>query len=302
MSRLRQSIYCLAAVFVAATANSQSSPGSTNFSAGQKNHGSTMSSPVDFFRQLLAMSPEAQNNALTNRPPEARARILAKLSEYQALDPDERELRLRATELRWWLMPLLRAPATERAVRLARVPANLRELVESRLMQWTILPPPLQDEILANEQALHYFALVETNRPPTVTTQQQKIASQFNQFFELTPEEKQQTLNTLSEAERLQMQETLKSFEKLPPAQRLTCVRNYAKFASLSEAERVKFLKSAESWSKMSPSERQAWRDLVATVPLWPPMPPGLDPRNPRPTAEPPIPIPPAPNMATNSN
>ena len=47
--------------------------------------------------------------------------------------------------------------------------------------------------------------------------EQQKIAGQFNQFFELTPEEQTTDARTLSEAERAQMEKTLKSFEQLPP-------------------------------------------------------------------------------------
>jgi len=298
MSRLRQPIFCLAAVFLAVTVHSQSPHNSTGSSAGQKNYSTAISSPVDFFRQLLAMPPEAQEKALASRPPEARERILAKLAEYEALGPDERELRLRATELRWWLMPMLRAPAADCAARLAQVPANLRELVEARVQQWRILPPQLQDEILSNETALHYFALVETTNRPAATAEQQRIAGQFSQFFDLTPAEKEQTLNTLSEAERAQMQATLKSFEKLPPDQRLTCVRNYAKFAGMGAAERAEFLKNAESWSKMSPSERQAWRDLVRTIPIWPPMPPDA----PQPPVPPLPPGVPSPGVATNSN
>ena len=58
-------------------------------------------SPVYFFRQLLAMTPQEREDYLTNRPPEIHERILAKVHEYLALEPDERELRLRATELRW---------------------------------------------------------------------------------------------------------------------------------------------------------------------------------------------------------
>ena len=300
MSRVRQSIFGLVAGLVVIALFSEAQPLPTNSFVASRKSSPKTTSPVDYFRQLLAMSPMVQLDSLTNRSPEARARILAKLDEYQALDPDERELRLRATELRWWLVPMLQASAAERTTRLAQVPANLRQLVESRLTQWTILPPPLQDEILANEKALHYFTLIETNGQPTASAEQQKIASQFNQFFELTPDEKDQTLNTLSEAERAQMQETLKSFEKLPTAQRIICIRNYARFASLTETERVEFLKNAESWSKMSPKERQTWRDLVDNVPLWPPMPPGLDPRAPLSAAEPPMP--PTPNVATNSN
>ena len=184
---------------------------------------SPVKSPVEFFRELLAMTPAERENYLTNRPPEIRDRILAKVHEYQALDPNERELRLRATELRWYLLPLLHESPTNRAARLAAVPDDLRDLVKARLAQWDILPPPLQQEFLENERTLRYFTHVDsTNGPPAPgggwertppdsdlarwnalsEDQRQKITAQFNQFFELTPTEKQETLNTLSDAER----------------------------------------------------------------------------------------------------
>ena len=94
-------------------------------------------SPVDFFRQLLAMTPDERDDFLTNRPPEIRARILAKVAEYEALNPNDRELRLRATELRWYLMPLLRESPTNRAARLAQMPADMRELVKTGLKNGT---------------------------------------------------------------------------------------------------------------------------------------------------------------------
>jgi hypothetical protein len=301
MSRLRQTFFCLAAAAVVFTATAQTPPlVHAKFSAAVTNllpplpPLSIAPSPVNFFRQLLAMSPSERNRSLTNRPPEARARILAKVREYQALGPDERELRLRATELRWYLMPLLRTPPAERAARLALVPADLRELVNTRLTQWDLLPPPLQQEFLANDQTLHYFAHVAATNAPA-SPEQQNIAGQFSQFFELTPAEKQQTLGTLSEAERAQMEKTLQSFEQLPPPQRRECVRNYAKFAGMSGPERAEFLKNAESWAKMSPTERQTWRDLVTHVPLWPPAPALLPP--PAPPAAPKIPH---ASMATN--
>ena len=285
MIRLRQSIFGLAVIATAFSAAAQNppSPVAGHFSLPATNLAILIpkpQSPVNYFRQLLAMTPSERNNSLTNRPPEARARILAKVREYQMLGPDERELRLRATELRWWLTPLLRTPAAEREPRLAQVPADLQELVQSRLKQWDLLPPPLQQELLANDRTLHYFARVETTNTAAASPEQQKISEQFNQFFELTPREKQQTLNTLSDAERAQMEKTLKTFENLPPQQRLQCVRNYTRFAGMSAAERAEFLKNAESWSKLSPKERQAWRDLVTRIPEWPPMPPRIVPPN----------------------
>lgn len=283
------------------------------------------SSPVDFFRQLLALSAHERAELLTNRPPVLRARILAKVREYELLGPDERELRLRATELRWCLLPFFNEPATNHAARLALVPEELRELVKTRVEEWDLLPPPLQREFLANEPALHYFTHVDpAQTPPPLPpmpadprpgrpaddavlspwtqlsqTERQQIAAQFNQFFELTPAEKQKTLNTLSAAERQQMEKTLQSFDQLPVAQRAQCVRAYSKFAGMNPLERTEFLKNAERWSQMSPADRQVWRDLVTHVPLWPPLPSSV-------LTPPPLPPPLTPGnhppVATNRN
>ena len=279
MSRMRQAIFCLAAAGVVFTAAAQTNapvpakrfPNATNLIPPVP----VLPSPVNFFRQLLVMTPAERNNSLTNRTPEARAKILAKVREYQVLGPDERELRLRATELRWFLAPLLPLPPAQRTARFALMPADLHALIQARLAQWDALPPAVQQEFLANDKALRALAHVEptTTNTPTASAEQQKIADQFNQFFELTPEEKQQTLNTLSKAERAAMEKTLQSFNRLTSAQRELCLRNYAKFAGMSAEERADFLKNAEMWAQMSPKERQVWRDLVARIPAYPPLP-----------------------------
>ena len=268
----------------------------------------------DFFgqlRQLLAMPPDERENCLTNRPPEIRERILAKVAEYEALDPDERDLRLRATELRWYLSPLLRESPTNRDAQLAQVPDDVRELVKDRLDQWIILPPSLKQEFLDNEHTLGYFTQMDVSNNPAENSgrgpndverehwnalseaERRQIADGFNQFFELTPDEKQKTLNTLSDAERAQMQRTLQSFEKLPASQRAECVNAFAKFAGMDARQRSEFLKNAARWSEMSPAERQAWRDLVVNVPQWPPLPVGFT-----------VPVPgkSVPSPATNQN
>ena len=281
MSRLRQTIFFLAFAALVFSAHadvpavpSKKFPFATNVPPLPQSI-----SPVSYFRELLAMSPVERLDSLTNRPPEIRQRILDKVNEYLALDPDERELRLRATELRWFLLPLLRTSPTNYAARLEQVPEELRPLVKSRLEQWQILPPPLQQEFLENDRALHYFTHVEPTNATSGNVsaeQHQKMAAQFNQFFELTPAEKSAALNTLSAAERAQMEKTLQSFDKLPPPQRSQCVRNFARFAGMSPQERAEFLKNAEKWAQMSPKERRAWTDLVAHVPQWPPLPTAL--------------------------
>jgi hypothetical protein len=322
MNRLRQARWCPAifaaaqlAVFPLLAGNPTNGPASMNFPAETTNAVVPARSPVDLFRQLLAMPPGGRENFLTNKPPGIRARILAKVGEYEALNADDRELRLRATELQWYLEPLLREPPTNRAARLAQVPDDLRELVNNRLQEWTILPPPLQEEFLDNERTLSYFTRLDPRKTPLAMpesggaaalseddqahwnalseVQRAQVTAQFNHFFELTPYEKQKTLNTLSDAERQQMEKTLQSFDKLPPDQRAECVNAFAKFSSMDAGQQAEFLKNAARWSEMSPAERKAWRDLVVNVPQWPPLPPGFLP--PAPTGT-------APAVATNHN
>jgi len=280
MTRLGTTLLCLAAL-LAFTARAQMppSPGGAitpptpGVPAGLMPPLLQAPSPVAVFRQLLAAAPAERARLLTNRPPAVRARLLAKVQEYLALSPDDRELRLQATELRWYLTPLMRLPADQREARLATVPETYRGIIRQRLMLWNILPPAMQQEFLTNDLPAHYFAQVTASNAPAASAEHDKIAAQFNQFFELTPAEKKRTLGTLSQTERAQMEQTLQSFEKLPPRQRMQCIRNYATFAGMSATERAEFLKNASRWSQMTPQQRQTWRDLVDHVPQWPPMP-----------------------------
>jgi hypothetical protein len=276
-------------------------------------------SPVDSFRELLVLTPEERKKVIANRPPETQKRILAKVREYLSLQPEECKLRLRATELRWYVLPLLNTPATNREAQMLFIPPELRKSIKDRLAQWDKLEPATQMELLENELASTYFTQLEgstreqrTNILASISPerraqleadiarwgalseeQRRKTCQRFDQFFELTPKEKEKALNTLSEAERQQMDKTLRTFEKLTKTQREVCVRSFEKFANLSLEERALFLKNADRWRLMSPEERQAWRNLVAKMPEWPPIPP-----------LPPPPLPPgfpSPNLTNGS-
>ncbi len=272
-------------------------------------------SPVGLFRELLAMSFVERVQSLTNRTPEARKQILAKVREYETLKPDERELRLKVTELRWYLYPLMRAPATNRVELLSRVPEFDRKLVEDRLGEWDKLSAQAQKELLQNEAVIRCLTEVPpgTNQPtpPRLLErrvqqwqalpdqQRQQLLARFDRFFTLTPPEKDKVLRTLSEPERRQIEKTLARFSSLTANQRGQCIRSFEKFTDLNPVEREQFLKNAERWTLMTPDERQKWRELVTIAPM---LPAGADgpskPRRP--------PLPPMhrrnPPVATNGN
>jgi hypothetical protein len=277
-------------------------------------------SPVAIFRELLVMTPAERIKSLADRPPETRKLIMAKVREYLSLKPSDRELRLKVTELRWYLWPMMHMAATNRTELLARVPAEDRSSVEGRLQEWDKLPADVQKELLENEATIRYFIEQQrTNSAPAISEarqkwlergvqqwqklpeeQRQKMVARFSQFFDLTPSEKGKALGSLSEQERQQIEKTLHQFDRLPPQQRWQCIRSFEKFTSLSIAERQQFLKNAEYWKRLSPEERQAWTDLVEKTALLPPMPPGTvpPPRPPRITR----PAGAAPVVATNQD
>lgn len=264
-------------------------------------------SPVETFRELLAMTSAQQHEFLAQRPVQNQNRLLAKIREYRQLTPNERELRLRETEMHYYLLPLMSPRSTNRAAQLAAIPEDTRGLIETRLAAWDQLQPAVQRELLENEATIRYFTemAVSTpdrqqqameNIPPSQRAaleagisrwqampekQRAEVFQRFEQFFELNRKEQENALNTLSEAERRNIEQTLRTFNALDAAQRAECVRSLRKYALLSPLQRTQFLQNAELWRAMRPDQRQAWRDLVARLSSLPPMPPGA-------TAEPP--------------
>jgi hypothetical protein len=256
-------------------------------------------SPVAFFRVLLELDEEERARALASRSEAQRESIESKLVEYAALAPRDRERRLQATELRWYLRPLLEVPTSSRAAHLVQVPEALRSLVKDRLALWDGLTPEARREFLGSGWALQYFLQLETatqheqaalmrglsperrqqlerefaHWQALPAAQRYRIAGRFQQFFELPPAEQEKTLDVLPEEERRQIATTLHAFARLAPAHRRACIEAFQKFAELTPAERAQFLRNADRWKEMSPADRAAWRRLV---PQLPPSPPGL--------------------------
>lgn len=248
-------------------------------------------SPVAAFRDLLNMEPTERAKALANRSEETRKRILAKVREYQSLREDERDLRLKVTELGYYLRPLMRMPATNRAAQLALIPADYRKLVQVRLEKWDSLTPATQNKLLLNDAAIRAMTEltsgVSTNamRIRTVMlkhtinnwnrlppNEREELTNSFDFFFQLKPSEIQKAGRNLSPEERAQITATLQKFGNLTPDQRAQCIRSFEKLAAMPPNEQQQFFRNAQRWELMTPKEREDWRKLVETAPLLPPM------------------------------
>lgn len=282
-------------------------------------HKIEVTSPVQYFRELLAMGPGERERALSKESAEKKQIILAKIKEYDWMSPDERELRLRMTQMRWYLVPLLKSSVAERVKLLSRIPSEDRPLIERRLRMWDQIPVQVQREFLENELHLGYLLkwhgstaaersrLLESfpsgrreklereldkwNSLPE--ERRNEMASRFNQFFELDEREKSKIIETLPQVDREQLQRAIKALEHIPADQRKQYLMAYNRFAEMSAEERKQFLKNAERWETMPETERNAYRELVRRAPA-PPLPPPLG------EVRPPFPPPGTPIASTN--
>jgi len=246
---------------------------------------------TDRFRELLAANPEQREAVLARKTPAARALIEAKLREFGALRPDEREIRLRLAQFQDALRSLLPLSPADRGPLMASVPDEDLPWIEERLAAWDLLPEAERRDVLESERRLSWFvrqAEVHPDRqhveayvaalPPAAqqaareqmerwlalpVSERSRKAAAFSRFFDLTAAERQAALGTLSQTERQQMERALSDFAALTPEARERCVQGFQKFEALSPSEREQFLRRAERWKAMSPNDRAAWRRLV---------------------------------------
>lgn len=249
---------------------------------------------IQYFRQLLAMSPQERDQALAAKTPSRRALLLAKIKEYQEMPEKDRELRFYLLQLRLYMLPLMQLPPPDRAALLAAIPAKDRPAVQSRLRDWDKLLPDQQTQVLQNETNLHYFlyrryaspalekeALAkimpkERSREVEKTiaqwqslpeAQRQRIGRRLREFLALQPAQRQEMLLTLPEEDRLPIQQISQRLTALSPEQQASWVDGFKTYAGLSLEERRRFILQAERWQTMTKEERDLWRSIVTRPP-----------------------------------
>ena len=272
-------------------------------------------SPIAFFRELLGGSGADRDKLLEGKSPEHRQVIARSLQVYDALAGDEREVRLRTMELRYYFNSAIRGPATNRSERVKSLPDLYRQAVTDRLVYWDKLAADVQQQLLDHERLLRVTG-ARTNIAVTGLSsnlmswqslpgpRRRQVEESFARIFEMTEAERAAAMEAAARqftpAEREQMEQAMAKFRALPRDQRDRAISGFQRFSMLSPEERRQFLRNAEVWERMTPAERQKWRDLVSKLPPMPPMPPGFN-ATPMPPIPPfPLPVAPATALATN--
>ena len=249
----------------------------------------TLVSPVQFFRKLLEMTPAERDAALASKTPRTREVLLSKIREYKSLDTETRELRLKTTELRWYLKTLLPMEPARRNAMLAAMPAKDQASVAHRLRQWDQLSPGWRSEILKHERTMDWLRKqeLESSRQSGRETMETRLAQwealprekrigmidSFKKFFLLSKSERGKILAELPQSQLATVAPAIRKIEALPPAQRVECVNAFRRIAGMPAEQRKRFVRKASQWRQMTANERQTWADLVVK---FPPLPPGL--------------------------
>jgi len=256
--------------------------------------------PVDWFRQLLTMTAAERERALAaaDKTEDQKQVLRAKVLEYEALPPEEKERRLHAVQLQLWITKLMPMAPRSRTERLAAIPEADRQLVIQRLNEWDKLPPEEQQELLHNPRTIYTVKLPPGGSLENVNLsndlplpqrerlekdlvrlralppdRRERVFDNFEKFLELPDKEKARALDNFPDAERKQMEATLKEFQKLPRQQRVACIKAFDKLVAMSKSQRDQFLRNVELWQAMTPADRATWRRLVTTLPPLPPPP-----------------------------
>ncbi len=245
------------------------------------------------FRELLAATPAERERMLDRKPLKARAVIESKIREFLALQPNDREIRLRLIQLQDSLRPLLMVPKEQRSISLSQqVAPEDQALITERLSAWDALSEDERRELFESESQFFLFIRQPNVNPEQLArwvstlpadqktraedqlkrwralsaVERTRRAEGFARFFDLTTTERQAALGQIFEPEKQQMERTLNDFSKLSRAERDRCIEGFRKFESLLDSDREKFLRNAERWQTLSPDDRATWRRLVERV------------------------------------
>lgn len=249
-------------------------------------------SPIDFFREMLAMNESQRQEALNHRSSRQQEVLMAKLAEYEAMPDIEREVRLEVTELHYYLMPLLKESADQRESRLKAIPSGKRLRVLRRLKQWDSLTSSVQQQLLANQQVMNWFIRqeIEWKVPPPLPRsplrlpfpenqrkfsqeQAQRMEGVFQQFVELPETEQKRSLAGLPGDQRKRILQAANELSEMPSPVRRKCINSYIEILAMSKAEQVAIMRKVAQWQSLSLEEKHALRSFVPQVP---PLPPGL--------------------------
>ena len=262
-------------------------------------------SPVEKFRLLLEASSSELNSELDTYPEETRSRIRLKITEYRKLSVEKRRQKLVATELRWYLPPLLNVDQETRDLHLKKLEPILANVIYQRLLTWDTLPEDLKSSSSKSSLIIGHLSKAPSLNPPlpnpsasgTLASAAQPSSQntpslpgapgnsgsvkasnpvseerlqRLQAYFGMSQEAKNATLKDASLMSDSIFMSRLNWLETMPEQLWERVLSHLIRFQELSAEEKKAFGQSIKTWNRLPQAEKQAMRNLVKRTPPFP--------------------------------
>lgn len=233
------------------------------------------SSPISKFRTLLEWTPEERTQFVKKQPANVRQILERKILEYESLSDSQREFRLIATELHFYLEPLLIDNRDIDISTVQDIPDHLRKYIDQSVAFWNRIKPAHRDLLLAKKEAVSYLISI-SSRLYDLEKLMPKPAPEWDNLYHFLqlPHKKQLSFMRASGIQPSpEMSNLLKAFQGLEVEEKRNCAHAFVCYLSFPDQLKTRFVDGLAQWSEKKPSERSIWREIAGKYPKIRPVP-----------------------------
>lgn len=232
-------------------------------------------SPISKFRTILNWSPEERSQFVKKQPANVQRILERKIMEYEALSESQREFRLIATELHFYLDPLLVGNRNIDPSAVQEVPPHLRKYIDQSVGFWNRIKPAHRDLLLAKKEAVSYLISI-SSRLYDLEKLMPKPAPEWDNLYNFLqlPHNKQLSFMKAYQIKpSIEMEKLLVAFQGLEDEEKRNCAHAFVCYLSFPNNLKTQFVDGLAEWSQKKPSERSIWREIASKYPRIRPVP-----------------------------
>ncbi len=232
-------------------------------------------SPISHFRQLLELNTQQREAIILRQEPSTRRILERKLEEYASLSEGEKEFRLFATELHFYLEPMIGRDSSIEKIPADRIPDSIIPHLRTAMDFWNQLPVSQRDLLLSKKKAITYLITLtySSARLSAIVPEQSDEWESLNRFLALSLDKQKAFLNSYGLAGNTRIVQVLEKMASLSADQRDRSVHALTCYLSFPPAMKDRFMDGVHTWNSMKPTERTVWRQIADRYPRVKPAP-----------------------------
>jgi hypothetical protein len=236
---------------------------------------SSSNSPIEHFRIVLNLSSEDLEKYILRQKPHVQPILRKKIEEYASLSRAEKDFRLRATELHYYLDSLLEHNSTVSLDSLPPLPESLKEEIMRAVHFWNNLSNAQRDLLFTKKATISYLVSLSRENVPPLPVNRPAISPEWANmyhFLQLPYEKQKEFLGSDKLNQAPKMGKVLEAFSKLSVDEKERCANALVCFLSFPRDLQDRVADGLTYWNSLDPSERTVWREIAGRSPAILPM------------------------------